>query len=96
MAELHRLLGIHHLYFGRTDRSKVHPIDAALARELQGVLKRRGFYKGEINGKYDPATRKALDDYLGWENLEERIQKDDTLDDVVLKYIREHEEPGGK
>jgi uncharacterized Ntn-hydrolase superfamily protein len=96
VAELRRLLNVHQLYFGRTDRSKVHRIDAALARELQEVLARRGFYKGEIHGKYDEATRKALEDYMGWENLEERIQKDDTIDDVVLTYIREHDEPGGK
>jgi uncharacterized Ntn-hydrolase superfamily protein len=96
VAELRRLLGVHHLYFGRTDRSKVHPIDAALAKELQEVLARRGFYKGEITGKYDAATRKALEDYMGWENLEERIQKDDTIDDVVLAYIREHEEGAKK
>jgi uncharacterized Ntn-hydrolase superfamily protein len=91
LRELRRLLEIHHLYFGRTDRSRVHTIDASLARELQQMLAKRGFYKGEVNGRYDAATRKALEDYLGWENLEERIQKDDTLDDVVLRYIREHE-----
>jgi uncharacterized Ntn-hydrolase superfamily protein len=91
VRELRRLLEVHHLYFGRTDRSRVHKIDAPLARELQQVLARRGFYKGEIHGRYDAATRKALEDYMGWENLEERIQKDDTLDDVVLRYIREHE-----
>ena len=91
VVELRRLLGVHHLYFGRTDRRRVHKIDAALAEELQRMLVRRGFYHGEVNGKYDAATRKALEDYMGWENLEERIQKDDTLDDVVLRYIREHE-----
>lgn len=91
LRELRRLVEIHHLYFGRTDRSRVHPIDSDLAKELQQMLAKRGFYKGPINGLYDAATRKALDDYLGWENLEERIQKDDTLDDVVLRYIREHE-----
>jgi uncharacterized Ntn-hydrolase superfamily protein len=92
LQELRRLLGIHHLYFGRTDRSRVHPIDAVLAKELQQVLSRRGFYKGPIDGRYDAATRKALEDYMGWENLEERIQKDATIDDVVLRYLREHEE----
>lgn len=92
VPELRRLLGVHHLYFGRTDRSRVHRIDESLARELQEVLQKRGFYSGPIHGKYDEATRKALEDYMGWENLEERIQKDDTIDDVVLRYIREHEE----
>jgi uncharacterized Ntn-hydrolase superfamily protein len=94
VPELRRLLAVHHLYFGRTDRSKVVRIGAAVAREIQEVLSRRGFYKGPIHGKYDAATRKALEDYMGWENLEERIQKDDTIDDVVLAYIREHDEPG--
>jgi len=93
VAELRRLLDVHHLYFGRTDRSKIHPLDPALTREIQEVLARRGFYKGPLNGKYDAATRKGLEDYMGWENLEERIQKDGTLDDVVLRYIREHDEP---
>ena len=92
LKELRRLLGIHHLYFGRTDRARVHPIDATLAKELQQVLAKRGFYKGAVDGRYDAATRKALEDYMGWENLEERIQKDETIDDVVLQYIREHEE----
>jgi uncharacterized Ntn-hydrolase superfamily protein len=91
LREMRRLLEIHHLYFGRTDRSRVHNIDSTLATELQQMLARRGFYKGPIDGRYDAATRKALEDYMGWENLEERIQKDDTLDDVVLRYIREHE-----
>ena len=91
LREMRRLLEIHHLYFGRTDRSRVHNIDSMLATELQQMLARRGFYKGPIDGRYDAATRKALEDYMGWENLEERIQKDDTLDDVVLRYIREHE-----
>jgi len=91
LREMRRLLEIHHLYFGRTDRSRVHTIDSTLATELQQMLARRGFYKGPIDGRYDAATRKALEDYMGWENLEERIQKDDTLDDVVLRYIREHE-----
>lgn len=91
VVELRRLLGVHHLYFGRTDRSRVHKIDAPLAEELQRMLIRRGFYRGQVSGRYDAATRKALEDYMGWENLEERIQKDDTLDDVVLRYIREHE-----
>jgi uncharacterized Ntn-hydrolase superfamily protein len=93
VKELRRLLGVHQLYFGPTDPSRLHRIDAALARELQAMLSARGFYRGEAHGRYDAATRKALADYLGWENLEERMQKDDTLDDVVLRYIREHEGP---
>ena len=94
VKELRRLLGVHQLYFGRTDPARVHRIDAALARELQTMLAARGFYHGTVNGRYDPATRQALADYLGWENLEERMQGDATLDDVVLRYIREHEGPG--
>ena len=45
VKELRRLLGVHHLYFGRTDRSKVHKIDEPLARELQRVLRATPYTK---------------------------------------------------
>jgi hypothetical protein len=59
-------------------------------KEIQEVLQRAGFYKGELNGVYDDATRKALEDFQGWENLEMRFRKDNQIDAVVLDYIRQH------
>ena len=88
VAELRRLLEVHTLYFGET--KTLVPLTPELVREIQGILSRRGFYKGEINGVYDPATRKALEDFQGWENLEMRFRRDDQIDAVVLDYLRQH------
>ncbi|MGH9778106.1 MAG: DUF1028 domain-containing protein [Candidatus Acidiferrales bacterium] len=88
VGELRRLLGVHTLYFGET--KELVPLTPELVKEIQEVLKRAGFYKGEITGVYDAATRKALEDFQGWENLEMRFRKDDQIDRVVLDYIRAH------
>lgn len=91
VKELLRLYyDVHQLYFGETDTTKLHKVDKALCTEIQTVLKKLGYYKGEVNGAYDAATRRAFFDWQGWENLEMRWREDDRMDDVVLKYMREH------
>jgi len=88
VGELRRLLGVHTLYFGET--KELVPLTPELVKEIQEVLRRTGFYKGEVTGVFDAATRKALEDFQGWENLEMRFRKDDQIDRVVLDYIRTH------
>lgn len=88
IAELRRLLGVHTLYFGETKRTV--KLDSAVTAEVQRILKGTGFYEGPANGVYDEATRKALEDFQGWENLEMRFRKDDQIDEVVLNYMRQH------
>ncbi len=89
--ELKRLYyDVHQLYFGETDPKKLVKIDKTICTEIQTVLKKLGYYKGEINGVYDDATRRALSDWQGWENLEMRFRADDFIDGVVLEYMRGH------
>ncbi|MCI0405433.1 MAG: DUF1028 domain-containing protein [candidate division Zixibacteria bacterium] len=89
--ELKRLYyNVHQLYFGETDPKKLVKIDKAVCSEIQTVLKKLGYYKGETNGVYDNATRKALSDWQGWENLEMRWRTDEFIDGVVLDYMRRH------
>jgi uncharacterized Ntn-hydrolase superfamily protein len=88
VKELRRLLDVHTLYFGET--KELVPLTPELVRELQEILKRTGFYEGEVNGTYDEATRDALEDFQGWENLEMRFRKDNQIDKVVLDYMRQH------
>ncbi len=93
--ELKRLYyDIHQLYFGETDPKKLVKIDRAVCMEIQTVLKKLGYYKGETTGVYDETTRKALSDWQGWEDLEMRFRADDQIDGVVLDYMRRHY--GGK
>jgi uncharacterized Ntn-hydrolase superfamily protein len=87
IAELRRLYAdVHQYYFGETKQAV--PIDAALAKELQGALAKLGFYKGPPTGRFDEATRQALVDWQGWENLEGRILEGEKVDALVLAHLR--------
>ena len=90
VRELRRLLEVHTLYFGETDPAQLQTLTLDLVREIQEMLKRAGFYRGEIDGIYDAETEKALEDFQGWENLEMRFRRDGKIDGVVLAYLRQH------
>jgi len=89
VQELMRLLSLHKLYLYKTDPKDLVKIDASIARELQTMLARHGYYQGLINGEYDDATRAALRALVHRENLEERERMDDMIDGVVLRFLRE-------
>ncbi len=86
--ELKRLLDLHHLYLGKTDPKDILSIDASIARELQSMMRRRGYYAGALNDKWNEATQKAFHKFAGVENLEERLLEGAFIDRVVLKFLR--------
>lgn len=88
IAELERLYAIHRLTYFRSDPDRLARIDAAIADELQQMMRARGFYKGAATGICDDATLKALRDFMGWENYDERIRSDDLIDLEVLADMR--------
>ena len=88
IAELERLYAIHRLTYFRSEPEQLVKIDAAIASELQQVLRARGFYPGAITGVCDEALLKALRDFMGWENYDERIRDDDLIDLEILADIR--------
>ncbi len=95
LKELQRLYALHKLYFFRSDEKDLIPVSSDVCRELQTILSTaayRGirFYDGPINGVYDTATKKALTDFMGWENYDVRIRQDDRIDRVVLDDIRKN------
>jgi uncharacterized Ntn-hydrolase superfamily protein len=84
------LVKLHRLYFGESTESERLRIEGALAKELQTVMARLGFYSGAIHGEYDEATRSALRTFTGKENLEDRAFLDEgMIDPPALEYIRE-------
>jgi uncharacterized Ntn-hydrolase superfamily protein len=92
VVRLQAIVGLHHLYFGKTELEKHLPIDGAIASELQTILTRTGHYKGPINGEWDEETREAFWAFVGTENLEERWSLDehpDLIDPVALNFIRQ-------
>ena len=48
------------------------------------------FYDGPVNGIFDAKTKKALQDFMGWENYDVRIRDDDQIDKEVLTDIRKN------
>ena len=89
IEELKRLLNLHHLYLGKTDPKDILPIDANIARELQTMMQRRGYYAGAISGGWDAATQKAFREFAGVENVEDRLLEGARIDRVVLNFLRE-------
>jgi uncharacterized Ntn-hydrolase superfamily protein len=93
LQELERLYKLHKLYYFRSDEKNLIPIDHAICAELQGILSDRAykgmtFYDGPVNGVFDAKTKKALQDFMGWENYDVRIRDDDLIDREVLDDIR--------
>ncbi len=92
LQELERLYSIHKLYFFKTDPKNLVKIDKVLCTELQRIMKERGFYMGEVNGTFDAVTKKTLQDFMYWENYDERVREDDQIDKEVLGDIRKNYE----
>ncbi|MBI3004936.1 MAG: DUF1028 domain-containing protein [Ignavibacteriales bacterium] len=95
LQELERLYKLHKLYFFRTEAKNLISIDASISKELQSILKDKAykgmeFYAGPVNGTFDGATKKALQDFMGWENYDVRIRDDDKIDKEVLEDIRKN------
>jgi uncharacterized Ntn-hydrolase superfamily protein len=95
LKELERLYRLHKLYYFRTDPKNLIRIDAAICKELQTIMGNKAykgflFYEGAANGVFDAKTKKALQDFMGWENYDIRVRDDDQIDREVLDDIRKN------
>ncbi len=88
IEELARLLKLWRVYFQPPRPEDVLPLTEELTREIQHHLRERGFYHGEITGRFDEATRQALRAFAGMENLEERLFEGERIDRTVLEFLR--------
>jgi uncharacterized Ntn-hydrolase superfamily protein len=85
IEQLARLLELHRLYFGRPIEEELIAVDDSLEDEIRGLLASLGRLEAD-----DADTWKALEDYMGWENLEERWAGPARVDPRVLAYLRAH------
>jgi uncharacterized Ntn-hydrolase superfamily protein len=74
LEELRRIFGIHQRLFVRTPREEWIEVDDVLRLELDERLARLGFER--------------LEDWAGEENLEARVDGEETIDPVVLERLR--------
>ncbi|MDR7520594.1 MAG: DUF1028 domain-containing protein, partial [Armatimonadota bacterium] len=86
--ELRRLLDLHRLYFGPTNAANLTRLAGNVARMVQQMLAKAGFYQGPIDGVYGPRTKDAFRRWCSVENFEERWREDDLVDREVLAYMR--------
>lgn len=87
VTELARLLDLHRLYFSKPTAEDLVEVDAALAEQIQELLTASG-HAVAPTGVYDEATAKALADFAGWENLEERLVDGPRIDRHILDALR--------
>jgi len=91
VRRLSRLIGLHHLYFGKSEPSERVALEGKVLLDLRKMLKRRGLYQGPLQAPYDEPTRQALRLLTGKENLEDRVFLEEaTIDPPALAYLRKH------
>jgi uncharacterized Ntn-hydrolase superfamily protein len=88
IAELERLLRLHRLYFA-PGMAGLTRAAGTVAREMQKILAKLGYYQGPVSGEYDAATRDAFRRFCHVENFEERYREDEFVDRDVLTFMRE-------
>ncbi len=76
IERLRALVELHHLFFKPPEAGEMVTIEGAVAREVQQILRRAGYYDGPITGDYDTSTRTALRALVGNENFEERLDEE--------------------
>ena len=88
MAELERLIGLHHLYFPTAGDSECLQLRGAVLDELKTLIRKTGRAVDDGPG-WSEELRSAIDAYIGSENLEERVDlQARTIDSVALEYLR--------
>jgi uncharacterized Ntn-hydrolase superfamily protein len=86
IRELMRIRDLHTLYFGETRPEDVVAVDGDVRREVEDVLRRRGYFKERDIEEDDLID--ALSTYIRTENFEEREQRRGYLDRAVLEYMK--------
>jgi uncharacterized Ntn-hydrolase superfamily protein len=96
VIRLGELLELHDLYFSKSPPGEQVKLSGEALRALQAILARQDLYHGELHGQYDAPTRLALQEFIGNENFEERVDLDlGQIDQPVLDYLlRRHVEEG--
>ncbi len=71
----------------RDDPEDIVKLEGSSLKLVKKLLQKDGFYKGEIDDKYDNNTRKALRDWLGTNNFEVKEREDDYMWGTLFRLI---------
>ena len=88
VQQLAELANLHRLYFEKSSDADELAIQGDIAKHLQKTMQQLGYFDAPISGEYDPPTRKALRDFVGSENFEDRTNFDaGRIDRPVYEYL---------
>ncbi len=71
----------------RDDPKDIVKLEGEMMKTVRKRLILDGFYKGDIKGDFDDATRKALSDWLGTNNFEVKEREDEYMWGSLFRYI---------
>ncbi|MGC9072205.1 MAG: DUF1028 domain-containing protein [Acidilobus sp.] len=87
VRELRRLFEVWELtILEREDPSDVYGL-SEVAGKLQEALSRLGYYKGPITGVVDQATIKALEEWAGYNNFENKLRPDGRIWGSLYRFL---------
>lgn len=90
IEELKRAFKIYDMtMLAREDPKYLLAIDHDVTIQLQRDLRKLGIYPGSINGVFDDSTKKALSNFIGINNFENKMRKDGHIWKSVLDYLEE-------
>lgn len=91
VGRLADLLQLHDLYFGESAEADQLNLQGEPLLLLQKIMLKTGDYSGPLHGEYDAATQRALDQFIGRENFEDRVDfSAGKMDRPVFKYLVDH------
>ena len=88
VPRLAELIELHRLYFEKSSDEEELAISGEVAERLQKTMQQLGYFDAVISGDYDQPTRKALREFIGSENFEDRTDFDaGRIDRPVYEYL---------
>jgi uncharacterized Ntn-hydrolase superfamily protein len=88
VIRLGELIQLHDLYFGKSPESERVTLKGSNLKRIQQILRKEGYMRGALSGKYDEKTKKSFTEFIGNENFEERSDPSaGWVDRPVLKYL---------
>ncbi|MGA8858077.1 MAG: DUF1028 domain-containing protein [Candidatus Bathyarchaeia archaeon] len=90
IEELKRVLGVYNVtMLSREDPKNLLTIDQSITTIIQRNLTKLGIYRGQITGKFDASTEKALENWVDINNFENRMREPGRIWKSILDYMEE-------
>ncbi|MHA1217345.1 MAG: DUF1028 domain-containing protein [Candidatus Heimdallarchaeaceae archaeon] len=95
IKELRRVFELYDLsLLKRDDPDDKVKLSGDIMKTIKEVLKKDGFFDGEINTKYDDVTKESLQKWMHTNNFEVKEREDNYMWGAVYRFIEKRKEEG--